>query len=492
MAIEITEFANVDISVSPVGVSSGNFGILGFLTTNQDTSKTGKSISPAERARKYTSLTSVLGDWETTSEVYRAAVAFYAQTPTPIDFVVHMAYEDAQVASLVGGGTPTPEELVAATWNGSGDLSITIDGVDTAITTLDVSGANPVTYDNIAAIVQIAVDAVVTGATVIHNGYQFVVSGVTTGVSGTITSAASTDCSLDLGLVAHQSSISNGVASETPVAGLAALLVKGTETVGLDINKKWRDGTGLATGLNTSDIADWAEAAKRIFMNTTNDLTTLTSATSHVAAQLKAKALRFSLTTFSRNVGSYVSSSVFGRAASVNFGSTLSTLTLNLKQMPTITAENLTPAEFDWLRSHYASAVVQIGSSVVAYTDSRMASGTWLDTTHGLMWLENRCEVDMFNLMYTTNTKIPITQDGINTTAATLERSLEAAVRNGLAGPGYLADGTYLPDGFIVTAISLEDSPASDKSNRAYKGLSFKMVGAGALHEIDVSGQFSE
>ena len=33
MAIEISEFAQVSISVSPTGVASGNFGILGFLTT---------------------------------------------------------------------------------------------------------------------------------------------------------------------------------------------------------------------------------------------------------------------------------------------------------------------------------------------------------------------------------------------------------------------------------------------------------------------------
>ena len=36
MAIEITEFANVTISVSPTGVAGGNFGILGFLTTDAE------------------------------------------------------------------------------------------------------------------------------------------------------------------------------------------------------------------------------------------------------------------------------------------------------------------------------------------------------------------------------------------------------------------------------------------------------------------------
>ena len=71
MAIEITEFANVSISVSPTGVAGGNFGILGFLTTDADEALTGKGITSAERARAYTSLASVGGDWSTLSEVYK-------------------------------------------------------------------------------------------------------------------------------------------------------------------------------------------------------------------------------------------------------------------------------------------------------------------------------------------------------------------------------------------------------------------------------------
>jgi hypothetical protein len=121
-----------------------------------------------------------------------------------------------------------------------------------------------------------------------------------------------------------------------------------------------------------------------------------------------------------------------------------------------------------------------------------MASGSWLDTTHGLMWLEARCEADMFNLLYTTNTKIPFTQTGINICVSTLEQSLEAAVRNGLAAPGFLPDGTFLPKGYRVTAVALADTPAGDVSNRIYKGLSFVMAGAGALHEVEVAGSFSE
>lgn len=500
MAIEITEFANVSISVSPTGVAGGNFGILGFLTTDTDLYVAGgdnpaQPILPAERVRAYTSLSSVGADWDAASEVYKAANAFYAQTPTPTDFVAMISYETAQAGSILGGATKTAAELVAE-YNGAtngNDLSITIDGVDITLPDLDLSAGTD--FDSIAAILEGLLDAAAgsTGVTVTHNGYQFVIIGGTTGVLSTMEPATSSvgNADLDLGLAGNLAKVSNGISAETPVQSLAKVVTDGHEFIGLDINKKWRD-TLTSSGVGAEDIAIWAEGAKKIFCNTTNDRTVLTGSHSGIAKALKDRTLRFSLTTFSSERAAYPSAAVFGRAASVNFSAIGSTITLNLKQLPTISAESLSPAEYAHLKSYNASAVVQIGKTANAYTSSRMASGSWLDTTHGLLWLENRCEVDMFNLLYVTNTSIPFTQTGINTAVATLERSLEAAVRNGLAAPGFLPDGTYLDKGYIVNSVALADVPVSDKGNRIYKGLSFKMVGAGALHEVEVSGEFSE
>lgn len=479
MAIETTEFANVSISVSPTGVGSGNFGILGFLTN-----ETGV-IGVAERYRAYTSLASVAGDWGTSTEVYKAATAFYSQTPAPTDFVVHMCFETAQKASLIGGGHATLEKLKLVA--GTSSFNITIDGTPSVLSTLNFSAAT-----NLAGVATILDAALPAGNTVIYNGYGFEITGVTTGPSGSITFGTGSTSDL-LGLSQHQGKISAGIAAETPVAALAAALAMGMDTTALVTHKKYRDITGQAVGNNTEDIADWAEAAKRIFCNTSNNLSVLSSViTTDIMSVLKAKTLRYTLSTFSKSVAQYPSASVFGRAASVNFSNIGSTITLNLKQMPTITAEDLTPSEFQVLRSKNGSAVVRIGKSVNAYTDSRMASGSWLDTTHGLMWLENRIEVDMFNFLYQSNTKVPYTQTGINQTIQVLDKSLQGAVRNGLAGPGYLPDGTFLPKGYIINFVPLADTPSSDKSNRLYAGLSFKMVGAGALHEVVVNGEFTE
>jgi len=484
MAIKITEFTNATISISPTGVQTGNFGILGFLTTEEGV------ISTAERARLYTSLESVGDDWAASSEVYLAATAFYAQTPEPRDFKVLMSYATAQEASLVGGGHDLLEDLLLIT---TGAFDVTIDGGVLNIAGLDFSLQS--TLAGIASVIEAALDLDLAGTTCTHSGTGFVITSPTSGISSTITFAteSTTTTAESLGLLQYQGILADGIEAESPVDSLAVCIAEGHEFIGLVTHKSMRDQTGEATGNNTTDIGDWCEAAKKIFMNTTNDLSSLNVAiTTDVGSVLKAKTLRYSLTTFSRNPNEYPSASVFGRAASVNFEGISTTITLNLKQMPTITVEDLTPNEFSILRSKYISAIVKIGKTVNAYTDSRMASGSWLDTTHGLMWLENRIETDMFNLLYQSNTKIPYTQAGINLAIAKLENSLEAAVRNGLSGPGYLPDGTYLPNGYIVTSVPLGDIPTGDRSNRIYNGLGFKMIGAGALHEINISGEFSE
>jgi len=485
MAIEITEFTDASIIVTPTGVGGGNFGILGFLTNEAGL------IPVAERARSYTSLASVGDDWASDSEVYLAAIAFYSQTPAPRDFTVLMSYDVAQAGQVVGGGHDTLLELKNII---AGAFDITVDTNVLNLTGLDFSGAAD--FDGVATVIDTAIDIALAGTTCEHNGYGFIITSPTTGVTSTIsfaTEVGTGTTAASLGLLQYQALISDGVDAETPVESLAQILSAGIEFIGLVTHKSFRDVTGQAVGTNTADIADWCEAAKKIFMNTSNDLSTLSSAiATDVASQLKNKTLRYSLTTFSKNPNEYPSASVFGRAASVNFEGIATTITLNLKQMPTVTVEDLSPNEFAVLRSKYASAIVKIGKTVNAYTDSRMASGSWMDTTHGLMWLENRIETDMFNLLYQSGTKIPYTQAGLNLAIARLERSCEAAVRNGLAGPGFLPDGTYLPNGYIVTSVALGDVSSGDKSNRVYNGLGFKMSGAGALHEINISGEFAE
>ena len=480
MSVEITKFVNANISISPTGVGLGNFGILGFLTNEA-------GILPVQRTKSYGSIQEVLSDWSTTTEVYKAAATFYGQTPTPTDFVVMAAYETDQAAMILGGQSATVGEFVLQS---AATFTVEVSGVSFTTAAMDFSGAT--TFADVATILTAGLVTAVAGVTVAYNGTQFVMTTDLLGVAATLVFPAGSLAD-DLGFSQALGVVSQGLDSESPVQALGQAIEMGTDITALVTHKKYRDQVAITSGHNTEDIADFCEAAKIIFCNTTNNLTALDSViTSDVGSLLKNKSLKFSITSFAKNFNQYPSAFVFGRAASVNFEGIDTTITLNLKQAATITAEDLTTSELAVLESKNINVVVQIGKQATGFTNSRMANNSWLDSVHGLLWLENRIEVDMFNTLYTTATKIPYNAFGINVLINTLENSLEQGVRNGLLTPGFLPDGTYLPNGYVVENVDLADVSKADKTNRVYKGLKFKCVGAGALHEVAIDGEFSE
>lgn len=474
MSIKITNFSNASIALAPKGQSYGNFGILGFLQIASEASP----ILPSERARKYSDAAAVGKDFTTTSGAFHAATAFYAQTPQPSDFTVVMNYDVAQPAALVGGQHDTLPELVQVS---SGSFTCEVDGSDVTASAVDFSSATDLPA------VAAALDAALTGASCSYNGYQFVIQSSTTGASSTI-KAATGDLAEVLGLDVGVAKAHNGLEIETPVDSLVASRNQNKKFIGLDIHKSLRDDQSGSASDGTLGIADWCESHKVLFCNTTNDMSTPSSSFTDIASALKLKGLNYTMTVFCSKKAQYPASSMFGRGASVNFESFDSTVNLNLKQAPSITAEDLTTSELANLQSKSCNAVSLIGDDILGFIDGRMASGQWFDTMHGLLWLENRIEVDMFNWMFKQGGRY--TTASINTAKSVLARSLQAAVRNGFIAPGYLEDGTFLAEGFDIQAVSLGDVGSADRAARVYNGLSFRAVGAGWLQKINISGNF--
>ena len=121
-----------------------------------------------------------------------------------------------------------------------------------------------------------------------------------------------------------------------------------------------------------------------------------------------------------------------------------------------------------------------------------MADGTWFDTIHGVDWLSNAMQTNVFNLLYQTTTKIPYTDAGVGMVVQKMEQSLRQAVRNGLIAPGTTSEGVYLPLGYQITTVPVSEVDAADKGARMYKGITFVCVGAGALQGVTITGSFSE
>lgn len=493
MTIPVSSVVNVSIAIGAPFPARAGFGTLNIVTA-----ETGV-IGIAERIRSYQNLDGVTADWPANSEVVAAATAYFSQQPKPTSLKVSTRYPTAQAAQLRGGAVPDNAANLAL-FNAitDGSFTISIDGSSQDITGLNFSADTDLS--EVADAIQTALQAIATGgftaATCTHDGTRFFINSGSTGTSSTVSfltavdPATGTDISSLLQMRQGEGTKTDGIDAETITASLNAIQNKDTDWYGLLFTKEVRDGIQINGEDAVEAAADWCEARVKVFGNTSNDLDVLDSVTTNdIASVLSAKNLRRTMTTYSSFPDQYPSASILGRAFTVNFSQVNSTITLKFKQMPGITVEQLTQSQKSVLDSKKANALIEVGASDM-FAESFMASGVFFDEVHGIDWLQNAIETNVFGYLLTRTTKVPYTNKGIAAIEQQVISALDEAVRNGLIAPGETVDGRFLATGYETVVIPVEDINQSDKEARHYPGLSFTVLGAGAIHSVQINGIF--
>lgn len=492
MTIPVSSVVSVSIAIGATFPARAGFGTLNIVTA-----ETGV-ISIAERVRAYSTLDGVAADWGSDTQVVKAATAYFSQQPKPTSLKVSVRYPTAQAGAMRGGAVSSDAALAALIAISDGSFAISIDGSAQDIEAIDLSG--DATFDDIASAIQTKLRAVGTGgygsSTCTHDGSRFLITSGTTGIASTVSflttvsPASGTDISSLLEMQQGQGVNATGVAAETITASLDAIQNVDPDWYGLLFTNEVRDLVQVNSEDAVEAAADWCEARVKIFFNTTNDLDVLDSVTTtDIASVLQAKSLRRTVTTYGSTVEQYASASVAGRAFTVNFSQRNSTLTMKFKQLPGITVETLTQNEKNVLDSKSANAFISIGGSSM-YAESYMANGVFLDEVHGVDWLENAIQTNVFGYLLTRDTKVPYTDRGVAALEQQTIKALDEAVRNGLIASGTTIDDEFLPNGYKTEVVAVADVNASDKSSRQYNGLSFVALGAGALHGAQINGVF--
>jgi hypothetical protein len=491
MTIPVSNVVSVSIAIGATFPARKGFGTLNIVTA-----ETGV-IGVAERIRSYSNLDGVTADWPGTSEVVKAATAYFSQQPKPMKLKVSTRYPTDVAAQLRGGAVEDNEDNLALfTPVSDGAFGLTIDGVSDVVSGLDFTG--DVTFAEIATTLQTGVQAIASGgfaaATVTHDGTRFFINSGTVGGTSTIgfglEQETGTDISSLLEIQQGEGTKTNGVAAETITSSLNAIQNIDPDWYGLIFTKEIRDGFVVNTEDAVEAAADWCEARVKVFGNTTNDLDALDSVTdSDILSVLKAKNLRRTISTYSSSPSQYPSASVLGRAFTVNFNQPNSTLTLKFKQGPGITVEQLTQNEKAVLDSKRGNAFILVGASDM-YSESRMANNTFFDEVHGIDWLENAIQTNVFGYLLTRTTKVPYTDKGVAALEQQVINALDEAVRNGLIAAGETIDGEFLANGYKTITVPVADINQSDKEARLYPGLSFVVLGAGAIHGAQINGVF--
>lgn len=213
--------------------------------------------------------------------------------------------------------------------------------------------------------------------------------------------------------------------TESAVEAVNACL-KYTNWYGLVIADDVTAGSDVLDADDVIDVAKVIEASSlsRIFGVTSGDAGIISStSTTDVASRLKAGKYARTFIQYSTS-SAYAAVSAFGRAFTVNFNGSNTTVTLKFKQEPTITYETLTVGQAA-VDEKKANVFVYYANDTAILQQGVMANGDFFDEWHGLDWLQNYVQTNLFNLLYTSTTKIPQTDAGNTRIMANVEASMD-------------------------------------------------------------------
>lgn len=490
MTIPVNKVVKVSILTSPTFPARKGFGLLLIIGSTPGV------LTQSEPMRFYSDIDGVAADYNSSTPEYQAAQTYFAQSPRPSEVAIGLSTAAPfsatnDPASIVANDIGDVEQSVVA-WQAitAGTLSLSINGSFITATGLNFSGV--VDLDGVAAIIQAAPEF---GGliTVTHNAGLFTLTTVLVGAGASISAPAT-----PLGSSIVETLGIAGLSNTGVSAGPGTPISEALQTL-QDFNQSWY-GFTFVNNISESDIleaAAWAEARIKIFGFATSNVDIANQ------SSLSNLALSLNALNYSRTFGIYddndvyAAVSVFGRAFTVNFNNQNSTITLKFKQLPGITPIDITETQRLTLTARNINYYSQFGDSAML-AEGVMVNGRFFDEVHGLDWLLNAIETNVFGYMYTSKTKIPQTDQGVARLVQQAEKACQEGVRNGLLAPGqYNGDplgaietGDFLSKGYYIFAQSVRDQNQSDREARKAPPIQGILKGAGALHFADIELNF--
>lgn len=488
MTIPVSKVVKVNILSSPTFPARKGFGLLNII---------GKSarLPVGDRIRFYGDIDAVAADFSANDEEYKAAQVFFSQKPRPTELAISRRFDTAVSGELL---CSVNYEKTLANWQAvnNGGFDIKLDGVNKQVTALNLSAA--ATLNAVAAAIQAKLTILLAGSTCVFDGTRFIIRSGTTGVTSTVDYAtaptgagAPTDIGAMLGARAADLGVkTTGVAAESVTDSLNALQDKNQSWYGVTF-------TNELTEAQLKEAAAWSEARVKIFGFTTSASNVQDAAVSNdIASFMKANLYDRTFYTYD-NDDAYQVVSAFARAFTVNFNEQNSTLTLKFKQLPGTTPVVITESQRQALLSKNCNYYTYFGDSAML-AEGVMASGKFFDEIHGLDWLQNAIETNVFGYLFTRTTKVPQTDKGVAALVQQVEKACQEGVSNGLLAPGVwngedlgeMKSGAFLPKGFYVYAQPVAEQNQSDREARKSPPIQVIAKGAGAIHFADVTVTF--
>ena len=501
-SVDISDFVNATLTITATATPYQNFSVPLIIGDSS-------VIDTTQRLRTYSNLLGVAADFGTTASEYLAATVFFGQSPTPSQCMIGRWARTATHGLLHGATlTPTQQLLTNFTAITAGSFHISVDGTGHDFTGINLATA--LNLNGVASLLQTAIQVTFSGATVIWGSVnqRFDIISGTTGASSSVsygsTAASGTDISTLLGLTsaAGASAPVVGMAAETPLAAWTALA---------GVSNQWYVASFAAS--TQPATADYIAIASATLASSRKRMFGVTITTTDCLDPTNTTDLATSLQSLNNNrvywwydpLNPYGVMTMFGRAATVNFNASKSTITLAYKQAPGLTAAYLTETQFATLKVKGGNCNVAVNNGAVMIQPGQMAdskwlagtkiNGTWFDEVHNTDWFLNEQQTDVFNALYTTTTKVPQTDGGSNSIATVLGKGCAKAANNGMIGPGVwtgppigtLETGDYMPTGWYIYYPPISTQSDADRDSRVSVPFQEAIKLQGAVHQVSLA-----
>lgn len=484
--LPVSRIVNVSVILTPAGAQAQSLSDLLILGTSS-------IIDIVERYRTYGSLAAVATDFGTVAPEYLAAQVWFGQTPQPPRVLIGRWVNAASTGGLRGALITTANQSMAV-WNAvtAGQFKLAKDGGSvTNYGPLDFSAA--ANLNAVAAIIQGAL----TGITVLWNAAlsRFEFTSTTTGAASAVsflTAGNAADISVLLGGTVGSSGayVFAGQAAETALSCVALF----DQIAG----QKWYCVSFVNAAVNNDfmAVAGYVQAAtnKHIQAITTAEAGSVSSvSTTDIGYLIKQAGYSRSFVQYSQ-FNPYAALSAMAKLLTTNYNANNTVITLMFKQEPGVVYENLTSTQADALKAKSVNVFVQYDNQTAILQYGTMGDGTFADIVVGVDWLAVTLQNELFNLLYTSRTKIPQTDAGQSLLLTKCDQVCELGVTNGLLAPGIwntggfgqLQQGDFMQKGYYSYSASFDTQLPTDRAARHAMPIQIAAKLAGAIHDLNV------
>jgi hypothetical protein len=484
--LPVSRVVSTTVNMTPAGAQSQSLSDLLVLGVSA-------VIDPVERYRTYASIADLAADFGTSAPEYLAAVAWFGQSPQPTQIIIGRWVDAASAGGLKCGPLSAAEQLMSA-WTPivAGKFGISIDGAAVEqVGPLDFSGA--ANLNAVAGIIEAALSSGTVVWNSVYSRFEFLsdTTGAASAISFLTAPLAGVDISANLAGLATSSGayVFEGMVAESVTDAVAEFDdIAGQLWYGLVVPSADDDEHVL--------VAAYIEASgnRHIYGVTTQEAGVIVAATDDdIASVLSAAGYMRTVVQYSSS-SAYAVCSLLGRILTTDYDGVNTVITVKFKDEPGVTAESLSTTQANAAEAKNANVFVNFDNSTAIIEQGVMCDGTFIDIVTGTDWLALAIQTSVYNLLYTSTTKIPQTGQGVQLLQTAIENECSQGVNNGLLAPGVwnatgfgqLKQGDYLDKGFYVYAQPIDQQNQATRAARRAPPFKVAAKLAGAIHFADI------